>query len=137
VRPTLRARIEAVGVGYIILPLHRQPFSAESLMTEWKQRLLDESRTKMPTYKGPDPPFPHISKNRFPLPGVITLDRLRPNAEPLDFLLAIMRDDTQPMWRRIEAAKAAAPYRHIRIDDPFFRTLSDAQSGPDQNGAGD
>jgi hypothetical protein len=34
---------------------------------------------------------------------------------------------SQPIWRRIEAAKAAAPYRHIRIDDPFFRTLSEAQ----------
>ena len=25
------------------------------------------------------------------------------------------RDKSQPMWRRIEAAKAAAPYRHIRL----------------------
>jgi hypothetical protein len=41
-------------------------------------------------------------------------------------MLAIMRDKSQPMWRRIEAAKAAAPYRHVRIDDPFFRTLSEA-----------
>jgi hypothetical protein len=57
----------------------------------------------MPTYKGPDPPFPHISKNRFPLPGVITLDPiyLSADAEPLDFLLTVMRDDKQPMWRRI------------------------------------
>ena len=62
----------------------------------------------------PDPPFPHTAKNRFPLPGVIKLDPLRllANAEPLDFMLAVMRDETQPMWRRIEAAKAAAPYRH-------------------------
>ena len=58
----------------------------------------------------PDPLFPHSAKNRFPLPGVIKLDPLclPPDAEPLDFLLAVMRDETQPMWRRIEAAKAAA-----------------------------
>ncbi len=52
---------------------------------------------------------------------------LPPNAEPLDFLLAVMRDETQPVWRRIEAAKEAAPYRHIKINAPFFRTLSKAQ----------
>jgi hypothetical protein len=77
----------------------------------------------------PDPLFPHTTKNRFPLPGLMKLDPLclPPNAEPLEFMLAIMRDKSQPMWRRIEAAKAAAPYRHIRIDDPFFRTLSEAQ----------
>jgi len=77
----------------------------------------------------PDPPFPHTAKNRFPVPGVIKLDPLclPPNAEPLDFMLAVMRDKSQPMWRRIEAAKAAAPYRHVRIDDTFFRTLSKAQ----------
>ena len=41
----------------------------------------------------PDPPFPHTAKNRFPLPGVIKLDPLcpPPNAEPLDFMLAVMR----------------------------------------------
>ena len=77
----------------------------------------------------PDPLFPHTAKNRFPLPGVIKLDPLclPPNAEPIDFILAVMRDETQPIWRRIEAAKAAAPYRHIKIDDPFFRSLSKAQ----------
>jgi hypothetical protein len=61
-----------------------------------------------------DPLFPHTVKNRFPLPGLTKLDPLclPPNAEPLDFMLAVMRDKSQPMWRRIEAAKAAAPYRH-------------------------
>jgi hypothetical protein len=77
----------------------------------------------------PDPLFPHTTGNHFPLPGLIKLDPLclPPNAEPLDFMLAVMRDKSQPMWRRIEAAKAAAPYRRIRIDDPFFGTLSEAQ----------
>jgi hypothetical protein len=61
----------------------------------------------------PDPPFLYTTKNRFPLPGLIKLDPfyLPPNAEPLEFMLA-GRDETQPMWRRIEAAKAAALYRH-------------------------
>jgi hypothetical protein len=81
-----------------------------------------------PIYPPTHPPFP-IKQGRFPTPGLIKLDPLclPPNAEPLEFMLAIMRDKSQPMWRRIEAAKAAAPYRHIRIDGPFFRTLSKAQ----------
>jgi hypothetical protein len=81
-----------------------------------------------PIYPPTHPPFP-IKQGRFPTPGLIKLDPLclPPNAEPLEFMLAIMRDKSQPMWRRIEAAKAAAPYRHIRIDGPFFRTLSEAQ----------
>jgi hypothetical protein len=77
----------------------------------------------------PDPPFPHTTKNRFPLPGMIKLDPLRlpPNAEPWDFMLAVMRDKSQPIWRRIEAAKAAAPYRDIRLDGEFFRNLTPEQ----------
>jgi hypothetical protein len=35
-----------------------------------------------------------------------------PKIEPLDFLLAVMRSSEQPTDRRLEAAKAAAPYRH-------------------------
>jgi hypothetical protein len=83
----------------------------------------------MPTYKGPDPPFPHISENRFPLPGLITLDPLclPTNAEPLEVMLAIIRDKTQPIARRIEAATLAAPYRHIRLDGEFFRHLTSEQ----------
>ena len=34
---------------------------------------------------------------------------------PLDFLLLIMRNNTQPLERRLEAAKAAAPYCHARL----------------------
>jgi hypothetical protein len=81
----------------------------------------------------PDPPFPHTTKNHFPLPGLIKLDPLclPPNAEPLDFMLAVMRDEMQPMWRRIEAAKAAAPYRHIKIDAPFFKNLVQSAAGTD------
>jgi hypothetical protein len=86
------------------------------------RRVITENRM-------PEPPFPRIAKSRFPLPGVIKLDPLclPPKAEPLDFMLAVMRDKSQPIWRRIEAAKAAAPYRHVKIDDPFFKTLSKAQ----------
>jgi hypothetical protein len=35
-----------------------------------------------------------------------------PQIEPLAFLLSVMRSDSQPMERRMDAAKAAAPYRH-------------------------
>jgi hypothetical protein len=35
--------------------------------------------------------------------------------EPLEFLLEVLRDDFLPMDLRMEAAKAAAPYRHVRL----------------------
>lgn len=34
---------------------------------------------------------------------------------PLDYLLAILRDDTKPQEVRIDVAKAAAPYVHARL----------------------
>ena len=34
---------------------------------------------------------------------------------PLDFMLSIMRDEDQPMERRMEMAKAAAPHLHPRL----------------------
>jgi hypothetical protein len=34
---------------------------------------------------------------------------------PLDFLLRLMRDPHSPMARRIEAAKAAAPFLHPKL----------------------
>lgn len=34
---------------------------------------------------------------------------------PLDFLLRIMRDTTQEEARRIDCAKAAAPYCHAKL----------------------
>jgi hypothetical protein len=34
---------------------------------------------------------------------------------PKEFLLNLVRDDTQPLDVRIEAAKAAAPYFHARL----------------------
>jgi hypothetical protein len=84
----------------------------------------------MPTTRDPPthPPFP-IKQGRFPTPGLTKLDPLclPPNAEPLQFMLAVMRDETQPIWRRIEAATAAAPYRHIRLDGEFFRNLTPEQ----------
>jgi hypothetical protein len=36
-------------------------------------------------------------------------------ALPLDCMLAIMRDETQPAERRFTMAKAAAPYCHARL----------------------
>jgi hypothetical protein len=39
---------------------------------------------------------------------------------PLDFLCSVFRDPKQPMKRRIEAAKFAAPYVHPRLSvSPF------------------
>ena len=35
--------------------------------------------------------------------------------EPLDFMLRIMRDETQDMQFRAQMAKAAAPYRHSQL----------------------
>jgi hypothetical protein len=35
---------------------------------------------------------------------------------PLDFLLSVMRDKNAPRDVRIEAAKAAAPYLHARLN---------------------
>ena len=62
----------------------------------------------------PDPLFPHTANNRFPLPGVIKLDPLSlpPNEEPLDFMLAVMRDKSQPMYEGLRQQRAAAPHRH-------------------------
>jgi Family of unknown function (DUF5681) len=34
---------------------------------------------------------------------------------PVDFLLRTMRDENQPIERRLEAAKSAAPYLHPKI----------------------
>ena len=35
---------------------------------------------------------------------------------PLDFLLEVMRDGTSEKHQRIDAAKAAAPYMHARLN---------------------
>jgi hypothetical protein len=67
--------------------------------------------------------------SRFPLPWAIVPfpqsnyqyggrpppPQIDPDAEPLDFLMAVMRDPGQPMDRRMDAAKAAMPYRHTRL----------------------
>ena len=37
---------------------------------------------------------------------------------PLDYLLAIMRDENQDARSRLNAAKAAAPFCHARISSP-------------------
>ena len=40
---------------------------------------------------------------------------IAPDAEPLDFLLAVMRDARQPMQRRMRAADIAANFRHPKV----------------------
>ncbi len=34
---------------------------------------------------------------------------------PLDYLIAVMRDETKPTGERIDAAKSAAPFVHSRL----------------------
>jgi len=46
---------------------------------------------------------------------------------PLDLMLSIMRDETQPQAVRLEMAKAAAPYVHPRFAAIEHRGEKDAQ----------
>lgn len=39
-----------------------------------------------------------------------------PDLEPLDLMLAVVRDESAPVAARLEAAKVAAPYRHARLN---------------------
>jgi hypothetical protein len=48
---------------------------------------------------------------------------------PLDYLLSIMRDDLQPQEARIDAAKAAAPYVHAKLQAV---TVTGKDGGPIQ-----
>jgi hypothetical protein len=52
-------------------------------------------------------------------PNKVTAARQAAVAEsglrPLDYLLAVMRDEGQPPQARLDAAKAAAPYVHPRL----------------------
>jgi len=44
----------------------------------------------------------------------IELAERSPRRLPLDFLLDVMVDESQPIATRVDAAKAAAPYVHFR-----------------------
>lgn len=46
---------------------------------------------------------------------------------PLEYLLGIMRDDLMDLEKRIDAAKAAAPYVHARLQ---ATTVTGADEGP-------
>jgi hypothetical protein len=55
---------------------------------------------------------------------------------PLEYLLGLLRDETQPKELRIDVAKAAAPYMHARLaavehsgdkDKPIAHTVSWAE----------
>ena len=63
--------------------------------------------------KRPGAGRPQRAKNR------ATLDRERAIAEsgltPLDLILCIMRDETQELQTRLDAARAAAPFVHPRL----------------------
>jgi hypothetical protein len=59
------------------------------------------------------PPFARLGEAQpKPEPDAIELP---PNVNPVEFLLAIMRDRAQPMPRRIKAAEVAAPYVHAKL----------------------
>lgn len=78
-----------------------------------------------------DPP------QRFPLPNPMPMPpignhapravHVKPDAEPLDFWRSVYLDETQPMWRRMDAAIAALPYRHFNLAAKEFRDMSPAQ----------
>ena len=70
--------------------------------------------TKTPTWEPPTrfgPPSQSVTP--FKAPNYRKLEVWDdPKIEPLAFLLAVMRSINQPTDRRMEAAKAAAPYCH-------------------------
>jgi hypothetical protein len=47
------------------------------------------------------------------------------DCEPLEFLMAVMRDHRQPMSRRMRAAEAAAQYRHAKLTATALMTSDD------------
>jgi hypothetical protein len=62
------------------------------------------------------PPFYDTKVSKFPLPGIMkpapNAVFVKADAEPMDFLLAVMHDKNQHMERRLEAAKALLPFCH-------------------------
>jgi hypothetical protein len=46
---------------------------------------------------------------------------------PLQFLLGVMRDEAQPLERRVDAAKASAPFVHARLQAV---SVSGPEGGP-------
>lgn len=66
---------------------------------------------------------------------------------PLDYLILVMRDESLDLAKRLDAAKAAAPYVHPRLasvavgnqdDKPFEQVirwaLTEAEGAPDPSG---
>ena len=82
-----------------------------------------------------------------PTPSAVTrtLARVkRSGATPLDYMLQVMRDESAEPAKRLDAAKAAAPYVHPRLasvavgnqdDKPFEQVirwaLTEAEGAPD------
>lgn len=48
---------------------------------------------------------------------------------PLEFLLSAMRDEGQQFDKRLDAAKAAAPYMHARLSNIEHKTDPDSMYG--------
>ena len=54
----------------------------------------------------------------------------QPDLSPLDFALALMRDETQPLALRASMAKAAMPYVHGRAGDASAAEDNPAETPP-------
>lgn len=52
------------------------------------------------------------------------------NQSPLEFMLAVMRDDTEDKGVRLEAAKAAAPFVHARLAAVTVKDETPQQQAP-------
>lgn len=44
---------------------------------------------------------------------------------PLDYMLSVLRDESQPMESRMDAAKNAAPYVHSRLSSTEIKGPND------------
>lgn len=113
-------------------PLLAARSSAETLIRE---RSTDVARTP----RRASPP---------PASAAKTLAAIRASGQaPLDYMLQVMRDETQELAKRLDAAKAAAPYVHPRLasvavgnqdDKPFEQVirwaLSEEEAAPDPAG---
>jgi hypothetical protein len=51
---------------------------------------------------------------------------------PLDFLLRLMRDPQSPIARRLEAAKAAAPFVHAKLSVIEAKLSPAAEPSPER-----
>jgi hypothetical protein len=91
-------------------------------------RAKKPSATKEKLVRGPEDP------SRGPLPGTIGLKKQETIAyirskgwqTPLEYLLQVMNDDEVPRDSRVDAAKAAAPFVHAKLQAVVIENTNDA-----------